>query len=80
MDEKNCQEIGFLRSLLITLSIVLLGVGLFLILRYSHIMDIHCTSITMPMSVNKNTKDDIKDNITLGRLSNIFLHKIKFED
>ena len=66
-----------LDSMLITLSIVLGGVGLFLMLKYSHIMDICRTNIhtTMP---DTNNKDNIIDDITLGRHSfeiNIFLNK-----
>ena len=70
MDEKDCFEIRILESMLIALGIVLVGVGLFLMLRYSHILDIHCTNITMSGTVS-NIKDDIVDNITIGRLSNI---------
>ena len=70
VDEKDCFEIRILESMLIALGIVLVGVGLFLMLHYSHVLVIHCTNITMSGTV-ANIQDDIIDNITIGRLSNI---------
>ena len=73
IDEKECPEIKMLDSMLIALSILLGCVGLFLMLKYSHIMDICNTKISRTMT-NTNTKDNIIDNMTLGRHSfQIFL-------
>ena len=70
-DEKDCPEIDIVGSIFITIGIVLVGMGLFLILRYSHMMDIHRTNITMSRTKNIDENDAIIDYITLGRLSNI---------
>jgi len=65
IDEKDCPEIKMLDSVLITLSILLGGAGLFLMLKYSHMIDVCSTKIPRTMT-NTNTKDKIIDNITLG--------------
>ena len=70
VDEEDCFEIRILESMLIALGIVLVGVGLFQMLRFCHMLDIQCTNITMSKTV-ANIQDDIIDNITIGRLSNI---------
>ena len=69
MDEKDCKNISLLGSMSITLLIVLVGAGLFLILRYSGIMDIHNTNMRVSRTV---TNSDV-DYFALGRLSNILI-------
>ena len=55
VDENDCSVINIAGSMLISLGIVLMGVGIFLILHYSHIMDIHSPRITLPKKVNIDT-------------------------
>ena len=71
MDEKDCSDMKILESMAITFGIVLVGVGLYLMLRYSRILDIHNPNIEVSRTANINTKDAIIDSITLGKLSNI---------
>ena len=70
VDEEDCSQQSFLASMAISLGIVLLGVGFFLILRHARIMDIQSTNITV--STTGTERNDDIDFITLGMIFQTF--------
>ena len=71
VDEEDCSQQSFLASMAISLGIVLVGVGFFLILRHARIMDIQSTNITV--STTGTERNDDIDFITLGKIFQTFL-------
>ena len=68
MDEVDCPVIGFLAVMSISVGIVFVGLGLFFILTFFHILNFCSNTIT----VSRTVKNEIVDKITIGRLSTIF--------
>ena len=68
VDEIECPlELGFIPMMFITIGIVGLGVMLFLVFRYFHIMDMQSTDIVVTMAGTNNTMEEqIIDKITIG--------------
>ena len=79
-DESDCQALQFWAVILITLGIVLVGVGIFFVLRYFHIIDLHSTDIIVEDRTHRGEKEElIEQIITQGKLSSNFL-ELSFEN